>query len=807
MLLTDARGRLRVDLADIESVYLTDEVLDRAVQRAVGDLSRFLPLDKTLETTVVLTVTSEAWTSAAAFGTYVTLANCPIKKDSEAVKNVAALVCVRDIDYTIDYTNGKITHISGGKIANGTSCTISYLKSETAINISSIFDSLVRVERVEYPIGDSPQSFVSFEVWGNHLILKTSEGGSYLTLSAGDHVSICYKAKHTAPTPSESGSYPSFLDDTIMLAASAYALLSLAMSYEHQAVTDLEDNRTALSPMAAIHALIDTALDKVSTHVAFMSTSLDAAVVQAAAAATALGKINNDAGKTYLTDADTALDAFITAISLGATALAKVDTYLAGATDSFKAQLIKITTDAAQLRTAIGTANDAANTALDSLVFTSIGTYLSAAATALAKVDVYLSTNTSENAKFWLTKITTDIAGLRTAFLTAIDAANASLDGVTYTDIATYLAAVTTALNAAAAADVKAGTALDTVTIVAATTALTAAKAVSDAILTISLDKATTGAEAYLDAGDDTILTLGTQASRAENYANYSRARGEIAAQRVNVVAGYVQEASARIASMTALVGQAGGYSTAAGIYIASAAQSVGMAAEAIAREGQKVNQATGYLNEAATRLSNLGTYINQADAWGRIASGFIAEAGEDVNNAATAINLERTRIEQANGYIAEANTRIANLRAYTEQALAYSGISDGFISEANQRIALASQYINEAGTRVAIADRYLQEANVRVANAGAYVGEASGRFNICQAFIGEAQARIAEADRYLAEADRLQSTANISLTVAEKYRTESIERRNEVWSIWKDAPEFAPMYSITSTKQMTSAG
>lgn len=304
MLLTEARNALRLDLKDTDpdAQILEDSDLDRAVGRAVSDLTRFLPRDLIYEVAVVFTITDENWTSAAAAGTWVTLANKPIKFNSETVKNAAGSPCERDTDYSIDYSNGKITHISGGLIGDNESCTISYDKSHIGVDLSSIIDSLVRAERVEYPVGQVPQLFVDFELAGDFLTL-TGSTESQEELTEYEHVAVHYKAKHSAPTPSDEGTYPSFLDGTVLLAAGAYALFALALYHEHLASADLVASRTALTSAA---------------------TSLAAAT----------------------------------------TALAKVDTYLAGGSESTKALLAQITTDAAELRTAIGTALGAVATYL-----------------------------------------------------------------------------------------------------------------------------------------------------------------------------------------------------------------------------------------------------------------------------------------------------------------------------------------------------------------------------------------------------------------------------------------------------------
>ena len=282
MLQTDARSRLRIDLADTDEELLQDDDLNRSIQKAVSDLSRFLPLDAVLEVTLDFGITGEAWTSAAAAGTYVSLKNKPIENASETVKNESAVACTRDTDYYIDYTSGKITHISGGKIGNGKNCTISYNKSKIGVDISSITSNLLRIERVEYPVGDIPQSFVSNEVRGDILVLTGGVAEAQSALTEGKHVAIYYKTGHTPPTDDEEGSYPKFLDDTVLLAASAYALFTAAVQINLDAKADLA---SALAILAAISKTdAETALGKITTEVAAGDTALGLVSTESAAA-------------------------------------------------------------------------------------------------------------------------------------------------------------------------------------------------------------------------------------------------------------------------------------------------------------------------------------------------------------------------------------------------------------------------------------------------------------------------------------------------------------------------------------------
>ena len=299
MQLADARSRLRTDLSDTAEEQLTDDDLDRAVQRAVSDLSRFLPLDAVLEVPLIFNVEDEAWTSAASAGAYVALEHKPIKFNSEVVKNAAGMVCTRNTDYYINYTMGQIAHISGGSIGNEESCTISYAKSYTTVDLSSISAALIRVNRVEYPMGRVPQSFVTYDVWGN-LLTVTGDGGSQAELSAGEHILIYYKSNHTPPTIGTDGTYPVFLDDTVCLAASAYALLTLVSRYNVQGINDLTSAKAIVESIS--HTALETALDNAANSLVTAMSALDKVNDY-------LAGVSTPSAKKFLTDGDSKLAA------------------------------------------------------------------------------------------------------------------------------------------------------------------------------------------------------------------------------------------------------------------------------------------------------------------------------------------------------------------------------------------------------------------------------------------------------------------------------------------------------------------
>jgi len=202
-----------------------------------------------------------------AYDALVFLANKPIRPKSETVTNAGGTVTyTRDTDYYMDYSRGAIKFINGGDMAAGTAYLVSYDKSRLGINISSLLPVVTRIQHIEYPMGEVPQKTVSYEILGDFMFIGSPDvGKSQAEMSAGNHIGIYYERKHMPPGEDSPGSYPSLLDEVICIGASAYALLLKSLQYEHAAATEI--------------ALVDTALDKITTEMA----SVDAELVLAGA--------------------------------------------------------------------------------------------------------------------------------------------------------------------------------------------------------------------------------------------------------------------------------------------------------------------------------------------------------------------------------------------------------------------------------------------------------------------------------------------------------------------------------------------
>jgi len=250
-------------------------------------------------------------------GVWVSLANMPIRPQSETVTGYT-----RDSDYIIDNYNGKIAMKVDGTISAGAVLTIGYTKSKIHFDLSSI-PYFIRFNRVEYPTRDVPQSYQTADLWGDVLTITGDSDSSQSEVSNKEHLAIQYYAMHTIPAKDAAGSYPEHIEDTVMLAASAYALFIEALEYELQAVTDMASARTEITLTTDIHTLVAVALAKVAALSVASSGKVDLALTKVAL---------------YMETSDT--------------------------TDNAKDVLANITDDIADLRDAIKTALDLTSTYL-----------------------------------------------------------------------------------------------------------------------------------------------------------------------------------------------------------------------------------------------------------------------------------------------------------------------------------------------------------------------------------------------------------------------------------------------------------
>jgi len=104
-----------------------------------------------------------------------------------------------------------------------------WIKDGNYLDISELLDDYIKIERVEYPAGQSPPQVLTCEPVGKYLQFR---GIPYLT--TGETLRIVYLSTWKQPTISEPGDYPSHLNDVIVIGASGQALIYKAEHYVNE---------------------------------------------------------------------------------------------------------------------------------------------------------------------------------------------------------------------------------------------------------------------------------------------------------------------------------------------------------------------------------------------------------------------------------------------------------------------------------------------------------------------------------------------------------------------------------------------
>ena len=239
--LVDLRAKLALDLSNSS---INTDAANRAIERAVTDLSRILPNRRlySVRTNWQREFNLAGTLNELTFGTGVKF----WKPKSESIEGLT-----RNDDYTVDYPNGMVS-IPAGKLQSGAIYKLTYSVVQIAVDISDIMDSMLRLRQVEYPAGRVPQSFADFEVDGDLLIIKTREiitgqgdpRDIQADLDSDEYVWVYYDELHTAPTETEDGSYSTALDDTVVKGAGYYLLYT-------EALDSLRTANTILTTLAA----------------------------------------------------------------------------------------------------------------------------------------------------------------------------------------------------------------------------------------------------------------------------------------------------------------------------------------------------------------------------------------------------------------------------------------------------------------------------------------------------------------------------------------------------------------------------
>ncbi len=247
---------------------------------------------------------------------WVYLANSPIKWQSESATNDddSDAAIVRNTDFYIDYANGRVKAIAAttpGIDAEDT-CTFAYTKSQIGIDISNLPD-LIRVQRVEYPVGLIPQNFVQSDVFSKYIVVTGSgESGEQERMAENQQYRIYYDTRHQVAGEYSPGTEPGFLTDTVLLAAAAYALYILALKQEHQAVTDLAGARTALGNATGTNSALGLALDDMEK---YLDSNTVGEVAEDAAGLLAAITAAEENLRTTIIDAGAAMNTYLDSVA------------------------------------------------------------------------------------------------------------------------------------------------------------------------------------------------------------------------------------------------------------------------------------------------------------------------------------------------------------------------------------------------------------------------------------------------------------------------------------------------------------
>ncbi|KKL77913.1 hypothetical protein LCGC14_2030110, partial [marine sediment metagenome] len=185
-----------------------------------------------------------------AYDSYIFLANKPLRPNSgeTVTSDPAGTTYTRDTDYTIDWTNGSIRFINDGSMVAGTAYLIDYTKSRLGISISSLLPVVTKISKVQYPVNQIPQQFVSFNIVGDFMFVASMVAGqSQQELADKAHIAIWYERRQMPPSEHSPGSYPDVLDEVIAIGGAGYALLTEAQQYEQAAATAITTMNTALT--------------------------------------------------------------------------------------------------------------------------------------------------------------------------------------------------------------------------------------------------------------------------------------------------------------------------------------------------------------------------------------------------------------------------------------------------------------------------------------------------------------------------------------------------------------------------------
>ncbi len=119
-------------------------------------------------------------------------------------------------------------------------------------------------------------------------------------------------------------------------------------------------------------------------------------------------------------------------------------------------------------------------------------------------------------------------------------------------------------------------------------------------VSSIDLDAGTVGAVAWLLEGELLINRLNDGERVPENFADYARTKIQIAQVRVQAAMAYTQEALARLSNLRSYIEEAGGWMRVCEVFIAEASQLLAQVSACVAEASVRITQIDRYIAEAA---------------------------------------------------------------------------------------------------------------------------------------------------------------------------------------------------------------
>ncbi|KKK77809.1 hypothetical protein LCGC14_2849870, partial [marine sediment metagenome] len=117
------------------------------------------------------------------------------------------------------------------------------------------------------------------------------------------------------------------------------------------------------------------------------------------------------------------------------------------------------------------------------------------------------------------------------------------------------------------------------------------------------------------------------------------------------------------------------------------------------------------------------------------------------------------------------------------------------------------SFYVDDARARTNAALGYVQEAAQRLASLRTYIEQSQGYVSIANMFVRKAEGHLATIAQYLQQAAGYAASAMAEMTLADRFRTEALHRRDEAWNIWRDRRQYIGDFAQSSMNQMPSYG